>query len=112
LRVSLRLVCPFTLIVSYPISRLETSSGEMSLRPGCSCQATIITIKEEEHEDGDEDGDGAGREGGSVFENNVDSKQHLPLDRSPHNHRHQKGAYFRDIFVFRNWSSNLMATFR
>ena len=105
LRVSLRLVCPFTLIVSYlsvhivtirhqvemrererdsnPISRLETSSGEMSLRPGCSCQATIITIKEEEHEDGDEDGDGAGREGGSVFENNVDSKQHLPLDRRP-----------------------------
>ena len=105
LRVSLRLVCPFTLIVSYlsmhighnkaqggdererdsnPISRLETSSGEMSLRPGCSCQATIITIKEEEHEDGDEDGDGAGGEGGSVLKKNVDSnEQHLPLDRSP-----------------------------
>ena len=52
---------------------LEFSSGEMSLRPGCSCQATIITIKEEEHEDVEhEDGDGAGGErGGSVFENDV-----------------------------------------
>ena len=74
LRVSLRLVCPFTLIVSYlgmdmvvtirhnlemrergtqtRSDHLEASSGEMCLRPGCSCQATIITIKEEEHEDG------------------------------------------------------------
>merc|ERR1719264_604879 len=61
---------------SNPISRLETSSGEMSLRPGCSCQATIITIKEEEHEDGDEDGDGAGRDGGSEGAEGADQDRH------------------------------------
>ena len=47
---------------------LETSSGEMSLRPGCSCQATIITINEEEREDVEhEDGDGAGGERGGQY---------------------------------------------
>ena len=114
LRVSLRLVCPFTLIVSYlgmdmvvtirhnlemrergtqtRSDHLEASSGEMCLRPGCSCQATIITIKEEEHEDGAWRRWRRSRRRRGGFNNweqcrYVDSKQHyLPLDRSPQNH--------------------------